>query len=105
MLRESVNKQHQQINLAGVTDILVDTGVDGAHEIIALTDAVVLGDSEELEIARSALSNHLGVAGTVRVIAVAANFKMMNIIMDTLGSEPREKYSLLAQELGLEAHS
>lgn len=105
MLRESGNKQNQQFNFTGVTDILVDTGVDGAGEIIALTDAVVLGDSDELEIARSALSDHLGVAGTVRVIAVAANFMMMNIIMDTLGTTPRENFALLARELGFAAHS
>ena len=97
MLRESANRQNQPINTMGVADIGIDTGVDGAAEIIALTDAVVLADSDELEIARSALSSHLGVAGTVRVIAVAANFMMMNIIMNALGTQPGEHFAPLDQ--------
>ncbi len=101
MLRESTNVSNMALHLGGITDIGIDTAIPGAAELIALTDAVVLADHEELEIARSALSELLGVAGTVRVIAVAANFMMLNIIMDTLGTRPGDNYVLLAQELGI----
>jgi hypothetical protein len=101
MLRESAKVSSTEINLAGITDITVDTGVAGGSELIALTDAVVLRDSDELEIARSAASEYFGVAGTVRAIAVAANFMQMNIIMDTLGTRSHESLDPLASDLGL----
>lgn len=101
MLRESAKVESAAINLAGVTDITINSGIEGGRELIALTDAVVLRDDEELEIARTAVSEYFGVAGTVRVIAIAANFMQMNIIMDTLGTQPRSNLHPLVSELGL----
>lgn len=88
MLRASAETSSLEVNLSGVTDFLIDSGVPAGSELIALTDAVVLRDSDELEPARSAATDRLGVAATVRAIAVASNFMMMNIIMDALGTRP-----------------
>lgn len=72
-----------------------------SDDLIALTDAVILRDAYELDAARTAVSEALGVASTVRAIAVAANFQMMNIIMDTLGTPPHVSVRSLADDIGI----
>ena len=88
MLRASAEKSSLEVNLQGVSDFTIESGVPSGAQLIALTDAVVLRDSDELELARAAAADQLGVASTVRAIAVASNFMMMNIIMDALGTRP-----------------
>lgn len=101
LLRDSAGLESLNLNLLGVKDIVQDSGVPSGHALIALTDAVVLHDDDELEIARTEVSEHLGVPGTVRAIAIAANFMMLNIVMETLGTPPEEFDSSLAKDLGL----
>jgi hypothetical protein len=88
MLRASADQSSLQLDLSGVSDFMTDSGVPAGGQLIALTDAVVLRDSDELELARTAAAEQLGVAATVRAIAIASNFMMMNIIMDALGTKP-----------------
>lgn len=74
--------------MRGVGHLVVDSGVPGDAELTAITDAAILRDPDELEIARRRSLDRLGAASTVRALAVAANFEMMNRLLDASGVGP-----------------
>ena len=88
MLRASADANSEIVDMRGVGHVTVDSGVPGDAELTALTDAVTLRDADELVAARSRSVERLGNAPTVRAIAVAANFEMMNRLLDAAGVGP-----------------
>ena len=88
MLRASADANNETVDMRGVGHVAVDSGVPGDVELTALTDAVVLRDPDELDIARSRAVERLGATSTVRAIAVAANFEMMIRLLDAAGVGP-----------------
>ncbi len=74
--------------MRGVGHVSVDSGVPGDAELTAVTDAVVLRDPDELETAVARSVERLGAATTVRAMAVAGNFEMMNRLLDAAGVGP-----------------
>jgi len=88
MLRVSADANDETVDMRGVGHVAVDSGVPGDAELTALTDAVVLRDPDELDIARSRAIERFGAVSTVRAIAVAANFEMMNRLLDAAGVGP-----------------
>ncbi len=88
MLRASAEANGETVDLRGVGHVTVDSGVPGDAELSALTDAVVLRDPVELDAAVARATQRLGAASTVRAIAVAGNFEMMNRLLDACGVGP-----------------
>lgn len=88
MLRVSANTNDETINLLGVGNETIDSGVPNATVLSALAEAAVLRDEHEIEVARDRAVQDLGVATAMRVVAVAANFEMMNRLLDAAGIGP-----------------
>ena len=88
MLRASADANDETIDMRGVGHVTVESGVPGDAELTALTDATILRDPDELAVARARAIAELGEAATIRTIAVAANFEMMNRLLDATGVGP-----------------
>jgi hypothetical protein len=88
MLRASADANDETVDMLGVGHPTVDSGVPGDAELTALTDAVVLRDHDELPTAVERAVGRLGAPATVRAIAVAGNFEMMNRLLDATGVGP-----------------
>jgi hypothetical protein len=74
--------------MKGVGHVAIDSLVPGDAVLGALTDAAVLRDPDEMVTARARGVEELGTATTVRALAVAANFEMMNRLLDAVGVGP-----------------
>lgn len=86
MLRESMQAQGRQLDVAGVTrGFDEDTGIPHAAALAAFTEAVVLRDAARTESGRRALRSALGEAGVVDACAVAAAFHGFVRIADAIG--------------------
>jgi hypothetical protein len=85
MLRVSGEHLGQEPDLGALTDARVDPVTPDARELLAVADAVVLRDPDELPIAVERLVVALGPEAAVRAVAVAANFQMMNRMLDAIG--------------------
>ena len=72
MLRESANAQNVSVDIAAVTNPLLDPLLPSGKELGAFVDAVVLTDFDELPDARNDLLNAVGAGGVVRAAAVCA---------------------------------
>ena len=86
------------------TVIVVGVGpsaVEGTDEILALTDAVVMRDNAEYPDARVRAEIRFGRDGADRIAMVAANFQMMNRLLDAIGAPVSARLSDLAEEMGL----
>ena len=68
-----------------MSDATVDPITPGGRELLALADAAVLGDALELPSATDRLVEAVGPSAAVRAVAVAANFQMMNRMLDAIG--------------------
>jgi len=86
MLRESMQTQGRQVDLAGVTRGF-DAGVDVPHaaELVDFAEAVVLRDTPRIDAARGKLLQVLGEAGFVDAAAVAAAFHGFVRVADAIG--------------------
>ncbi len=103
MLRASVeNADGAPVELRPVATGCGDTRVAHGAELIAFTDAVVLGDLEELPDARAALESVAGGDVTDRAAMVAGNFSMMNRALDAIGAPIGSGGTAVAAELGVE---
>ena len=76
-------------------------GVEGADELLALTDAVILRDNAEYPDARVRAELRFGRDGADRIAMVAANFQMMNRLLDAIGAPVSTRLFPLAEEMGL----
>lgn len=101
MLRASAETTDQDLDLRGVTDPMVDPLIAHGCELRALTDAAVLRDPYERDIALDALVEAAGEAAARRAAATAGNFEMMNRLLDGIGVGPRDQMATIAPALGL----
>ena len=101
MLRASCDAFQYPLDLRGIVDDRLDVGVPGGAELVAFASAVVDGDADGLNGARDSLSEAVGTAGTVEAAGVAANFQMMNRILDGVGLPPAPRFAAIAPELGI----
>jgi hypothetical protein len=88
MLRASAQINGEQVDMKGVGHVTVNSGVSGGAALGALVEAAVLRDPEEMDIARTRVVAELGTEATVRALAVAGNFEMMNRLLDAIGVGP-----------------
>ena len=101
MLRASADANNETVAMRGIGHVTVDSGLPGDAELTALTDAVVLRDPDELDIARSRAIDRLGAESTVRALAVAANFEMMNRLLDAAGVGPTAAMRPIGELIGV----
>ncbi len=101
MLRESARHLEIEPDIGAVLRSTTDPRVPLGREILAFVDAAVLGDDHELPVARAELLDRSDRAAVVAVAAVAANFQMMNRLLDATGAPVRGRHSELADELGV----
>ena len=101
MLRASAEATDQALDLRGVTDPIVDPLLPHGCELRAFTDAAVLRDPFERDIALDALFAVAGEAAARSAAATAGNFEMMNRLLDGIGVGPREQMTHIAPELGV----
>ena len=101
MLRASVEHHGGSFATSVVVAGCGDCGVAGADEILALTDAVVMRDNAEYPDARVRAELRFGRDGADRVAMVAANFQMMNRLLDAIGAPISTRLFPLAAEMGL----
>ena len=85
MLRASGRHLGRPPALGAVSGVDDDPVTPAGREIIELTDAVVAADATAVAEAGDRLSEVVGSPGAVRVVAVAANFQMMNRMLDAIG--------------------
>lgn len=102
MLRESANAQGQPINVPAVTRPLLGAQLPLGDELLAFTDAITLGDFDELPIARADLMAAAGPAATTRAAAVCANFEATNRVVDAVGVPVNKRFYDIGTELGVE---
>ena len=101
MLRESARAGGNEVEIAAVTNSVVESLVPDGRRILAFVDAAVLRDLDELPIARSDLLEAAGVGAVIRVAGVVANFEMMNRIIGGIGVPADSRYAEIAGELHL----
>ena len=101
MLRASAHASDVEIEMKGVGHVAVDSLVRGDTVLGALTDAAVLRDVDEMPIARSRAVEQLGEATTMRAVAVAGNFEMMNRLLDAIGVGPPKGMQGIGDEIGV----
>ncbi len=103
MLRASVKKADGTVDCVpiGTGVIIDDCGVPFAREILAFVDAIVLGDLAEYPDARVRVELALGRDGADRVAMIAANFCMMNRLLDSIGAPVDSQHDDLAAEIGV----
>lgn len=100
MLRASVQHTGRPVDLSAISDVTRDPLLPAGRELRDLTDAAVLRDPYERNLALPALVDEAGEAAAVRAAAVAGNFEMMNRLLDGIGVGPGGMASI-AGELGV----
>ena len=88
MLRASVRRSGQPVDLTAISNITRDPLLPAGRELRDLTDAAVLRDPHERDLALPALVAAAGEPAAVRAAAVAGNFEMMNRLLDGIGVGP-----------------
>lgn len=101
MLRASAQTTDLALNLEGIRDPTIDSGVPAGHALLALTDAAVLRDGAERDIAFAELVEEASEPAAVRAAAVAGNFEMMNRLLDGIGVGAPSGSGEIAAELGI----
>ena len=101
MLRASVEHHDGTFDAKVIVAGCGPCGVEAADEILALTDAVVMHDNAEYPDARVRAELLLGRDAADRVAMVAANFQMMNRLLDAIGAPVSSRLDPLAEEMGL----
>lgn len=85
MLRVSSQHLDRAADLGALSDASVDPVTPSGRQLMAFADAVVLGDDLELPQATERLVAAVGPSGAGRAAAIAANFQMMNRMLDAIG--------------------
>ncbi len=101
MLRVSSKINGDGVDVAGVGDASIDSGLPGGAALNALTEAAVLRDELALPAAQEAAVAAIGEASTVRAAAVAGNFEMMNRLLDAIGVGPSEQMRDIGTAIGV----
>lgn len=101
MLRASADANGEAIDLRGVGDASIDSHVPHGRVLSAIAEAAVLRDGDELPAARDRAVAALGEDGTRRVVAVIANFEMMNRLLDAVGIGPPASRHAIGDAIGV----
>jgi len=101
MLRASADTSGDPIDLRAVGDETLDSGLAGGRFLSAIAEAVVLRDLDELMIAREQCTAALGQPSADRAVAVAANFEMMNRLLDGAGVGPSAAMRPIGELIGV----
>lgn len=83
MLRWSAEETGRQIDVAGVVDARVDPGVPGGRELVALGRAAAGARIDRGPL--DAVAAAIGAPAAFDAAAVAANFEIMNRVVDAVG--------------------
>lgn len=83
MLRWSAQETGRTVELAGIIDPAVDSGLLGGRELITLAQQVRLAGPDRRALDR--VAEVLGLPAAVDAAAVAANFQVMNRVVDATG--------------------
>ena len=101
MLRASAEKTNRPLDLRSVVDAGTDPELDWGRALLEFTDALVLGDHDELPIARQRLLEVSGEAATVRAAGCVGNFQMMNRVLDAVLAPVNPVFASVGDELGI----
>lgn len=104
MLSWSANETGRTANLAAIVDPGIDPGVPGGAALVALGKAVATPSPDRRPL--DAVADIIGVPAAIDAAAVAANFQIMNRVVDAtglpIGRHRREENSELIATLGLD---
>ncbi|MCP5027383.1 MAG: hypothetical protein GY929_13965 [Actinomycetia bacterium] len=75
-----------EINTQAVLGATEESGVEHSDELVAMVDAIAIGDPDGIAVARAALVDAIGEQAAVDAIAVCSNFHMMTRIADGTGT-------------------
>lgn len=100
MLRASAQATGVEIDLRSIGDRTRHPGRDDAAVLLRFTDALV-GRTTDLEPARRAVGHLLGSEAVAHAAGAAANFEMMNRIVDAVGIPVSPSMQAMAVDLGL----
>ncbi len=105
MLRASCEANNIQFDPGVIVDPENKCGIRFYRELIEFADALLGGETEQLNVARENLRSVLGDVGVIRASAVIGNFQMMNRALDTLGAQLGKEVSpeiqAMAKRLGM----
>ena len=101
MLRASADHNQVVVDLGAIRDPTIDSGLPAGHELLALTDAAVLRDADEREVAFAGLRGAVGERAAVRAAAVVGNFEMMNRLLDGIGVGAPPGSDAIAADIGV----
>ena len=105
MLRWSAELYEYSLDVGGIADPAVPTGIPGARSLIGLVDAFLMGDGSNQEQARHDIVAELGPEGLVDAAAVCGNFEMMNRVAESTGitipHQAVEREAAMMKALGL----
>ena len=100
MLRASVRRSGQPVDLTAISNITRDPLLPAGRELRDPTAAAALRDPLQRDVALPALVAAAGEPAAVRAAAVAGNFEMMNRLLDGIGVGPGDMASI-ADDLGV----
>jgi len=101
MLRASLHETGHELHARVIKEGCGTCGVPAGNDIRALVDACVLRDVNEYPDARVRTELRLGRDTADRIVMVAANFEMMNRLLDAIGVPVAAATTGLAAEMGL----
>ncbi|MGI9667999.1 MAG: hypothetical protein ACR2N2_13035 [Acidimicrobiia bacterium] len=85
MLRASASVFEYDLDVRGLTDPTIDTGVQGGFELIALVDSVLGTSNDNPDNASEAVVDALDEASLLDAASVFGNFEMMNRVAEASG--------------------
>ena len=85
VLRASAEASGEKLQLAGVVDVTVSTGIAAGDALVAFADAVLGADEALLGRAREALDVAVGRDGVVAAAQIAGNFSRNDRIANATG--------------------
>jgi hypothetical protein len=107
LLRESGKSQGRSYDLRAVTDDHARSGVPHGEALTTFAEASVVGDSDRISEARTALEAEMGGEAVVDAACVVGNFERMVRIADATGiplDKPVAIFSAdMREELGIDA--
>ncbi len=104
MLSWSAHETGRTVNLAGIVDPTIDPGIRGGRELVVLARAVTatVPDRRPLD----AVARAIRLPAAIDAAAVAANFEIMNRVVDAtglpIGRQRRADNADLISMLGLD---
>ena len=87
--------------MRGISTAAIDSGLPNGAHLSALTDAAVLRDNDEMPTARNAAIEAIGAPATMRALAIAGNFEMMNRLLDAIGVGPPAQMAAIGEQIGV----